>query len=312
MQARFYSMSKQLDLGRLATVQLVPLTPFSADGERVLADRLSTFVEQMHQAGIRVFLPAAGTGEFHSLTADEILTCVTATRGAAGKDAVVVAPIGMGLPFALQVGRRAVEAGADALLVMPPIHSYLHDSGLRDYFQALADKLPLPLLAYKKGPFPSDELLLELARDGKLAGIKYAVNDVDAVSRFAAALDKRAGLYCGTAERFAPFFMLAGARGYTSGAGNLCPRLTLAMHRALAAGDYAEARRILTIIRPIEDYRARSSDSYNISMLKFALQVAGHDFGPVRPPLRTLTAAEQAEVRAIVEPVLAAEAALAR
>ena len=305
-------MSKQLDLDRFATVQLVPLTPFSADGEHVLADRLTAFVRKMYEAGIRVFLPAAGTGEFHSLAADEILACVEATRTAVGSEALVVAPIGLGLPFALQVGRRAFEAGADALLVMPPIHSYLHDSGLRDYFVTLADKLQLPLLAYKKGPFPSDELLLELARDGKLAGIKYAVNDVDAVSRFAAALDKRAGLYCGTAERFAPYYMLAGARGYTSGAGNICPRLTLAMHRALVRGDQAEARRILAIIRPIEDYRARAADSYNISMLKFALQVAGHDFGPVRPPLRRLTAQEEREIRAIVEPILAAEAELAR
>jgi 4-hydroxy-tetrahydrodipicolinate synthase len=305
-------MSKQLDLGRFATVQLVPLTPFSADGEHVLADRLSAFAGQMYEAGIRVFLPAAGTGEFHSLTADEILTCVAATRSAVGSEATVVAPIGLGLPFALQVGRRAVEAGADALLVMPPIHSYLHDSGLRDYFTTLADKLPLPLLAYKKGPFPSDELLLELAKGGQLAGIKYAVNDVDAVSRFAAALDPRAGLYCGTAERFAPYFMLAGAHGYTSGAGNLCPRLTLAMHRALVRGDQAEAQRILAIIRPIEDYRARTADSYNISMLKFALQVAGHDFGPVRAPLRRITAEEEREIQAIVEPILATEAELAR
>jgi 4-hydroxy-tetrahydrodipicolinate synthase len=305
-------MARHIDLDRFATVQLVPLTPFSPDGQRVLADRLGSLVKSAYAAGIRVFLPAAGTGEFHSLTADEILACVAATRTAVGKDAIVVAPIGLGLPFALQVGRRAIEAGADALLVMPPIHSYLCDAGVRDYFHALASELPRPLLAYKKGPFPSDELLLELAREGKLAGIKYAVNDVDAVSRFAAALDKRVGLYCGTAERFAPFFALAGARGYTSGAGNICPRLTLAMHRALAAGDQAEAQRILAIIRPIEDYRARAADSYNISMLKFALKVAGHDFGPVRPPLRRLTAQEEADVRSLVEPVLAAESALAR
>jgi 4-hydroxy-tetrahydrodipicolinate synthase len=288
------------------------LTPFSADGQHVLADRLTAFVKQSFQAGIRVFLPAAGTGEFHSLTAEEILACVSATRSVVGGEGIVVAPIGLSLPFALQVGRGALEAGADALLVMPPIHSYLSDSGLRDYVLALADALPRPLLAYKKGPFPSDDLLLELAHGGQLAGIKYAVNEVDAVSRFAAKLDKRVGLYCGTAERFAPFFALAGARGYTSGAGNICPRLTLAMHRALTVGEHKEAQRILAVIRPIEDYRARAADSYNISMLKYSLQVAGHDFGPVRPPLRRLTPPEQAEIRAIVEPIVAAEAELAR
>ena len=194
---------------------------------------------------------------------------------------------------------------------MPPIHPYLCDAGLRDYIHAITDELPLPLLAYKKGPHPSDELLLELARDGRLAGVKYANNELDAVGRFAAALDPHCGLYCGTAERFAPYFALAGATGYTSGAGNLCPRLTLAMHAAISSGNWREALRLLAIIRPIEDYRAKAGDSYNISMLKFALSLTGRDFGPVRPPQRRLTEIEQAEIRRIVEPVLVEEARLA-
>ena len=300
------------DLERLATVQLVPLTPFSADGATLLPEVLGAFARSVYEAGIRVFLPAAGTGEFHSLTPAEVVSCVQAVHRAAGSDAVVVAPIGLSLPQALQIGRGAAEAGADALLVMPPVHPYLCDAGLRDYFRALMDALPLPFFAYKKGPFPSDELLGELAGTGRLVGVKYAVNDVDALARFIQAYRGRLGIYCGTAERFAPFFHLAGASGYTTGAGNLCPRLTLAMHRALAQGKYAEAMESLRILRPIEDYRARAGDSYNISMLKAALRLTGRDFGPARPPQRRVTAAEEAEIRALIEPILAAEAGLAR
>src|SRR5439155_25296963 len=112
--------------------------------------------------------------------------------------------------------------------------------------------------------------------------------------------------------RFAPFFHLAGARGYTSGAGNLCPHLTLALHATLAGGEYARAMELLRLLRPIEDYRARGADSYNISMLKAALRLTGRDFGPPRPPQRRLTPAEEAEIRALIEPILAAEAELAR
>jgi 4-hydroxy-tetrahydrodipicolinate synthase len=305
-------MAKPLDLSRLDTVQLVPLTPFTADGRRVLPDALAGFSRSLYDAGIRVFLPAAGTGEFHSLSADEIVTCVRVTRQALPSDAVVIGPIGFGLPHALAVGRGAIEAGADALLLMPPIHPYLCDAGLRDYIHTLTDELPLPLLAYKKGPHPSDELLLDLARAGRLAGVKYANNEIDAVARFAAALDRsKTGLYCGTAERFAPYFALAGATGYTSGVGNLCPRLTLALHRALAAGDQREAQLLLSILRPVEDYRARAGDSFNISMLKFALTLTGRDFGPPRPPQRRLTSAEREEVRQIVKPIVEAEKELA-
>jgi 4-hydroxy-tetrahydrodipicolinate synthase len=303
-------VARELDLDRLSTVQLVPPTPFSADGLTVLPDVLGTFARWLYDAGVRVLIPGAGTGEFHSLTAVEVATSIRAVRTALGADAVVVAPVGLGIPHALAIGRSAREAGADAILVMPPIHPYLCDVGLRDYFQALMKAIPMPFLAYKKGPFPSDELLGELAENGRLVGVKYAVNDLDAVARFVEAHRGRLRVYCGTAERFAPYFHLAGAVGYTSGAGNLCPRLSLKLHDALAHENYAVAMECLRILRPIEDYRARSCDSYNISMLKAAIRLTGRDFGPPRPPQRPLTAAEEAEIRTLLEPIMAAEQGL--
>ncbi len=106
---------------------------------------------------------------------------------------------------------------------------------------------------------------------------------------------------------------LAGATGYTSGAGNICPRLTLAMHRARwRVATTSQAMNYLRVIRPIEDYRARDGDSYNISMLKTAMALCGRDFGPPRPPQRRLTPVEESEVRTLLQPILAAEAELAR
>ncbi|MCY2935216.1 MAG: dihydrodipicolinate synthase family protein [Planctomycetota bacterium] len=300
------------DLSRLDTVQLVPLTPFSADGSHILTDEFAAFAKWQYDSGMRVFIPGAGTGEFHSLSAQEVATCVSTVRSAVGPDAVVIAPIGMGVGHSIEIGKKAIDAGADALLVMSPVHPYLSNSGLRDYFEALMTALPLPFLAYKKGAAPSDQLLLELAQTtGRLVGVKYAVNEVDSVTRFIQTGRGTVGVYCGTAERFAPFFHLAGATGYTSGAGNICPRLTLAMHAALKNGNYPQAMDYLKTIRPIEDYRARSGDSYNIGMLKAAMKLAGRNFGPVRPPQRQLTTTEINEVETLLQPILAAESALA-
>jgi 4-hydroxy-tetrahydrodipicolinate synthase len=297
----------QLDLSRLDTVQLVPPTPFSEDGRQVNYEELGRFATSLVKAGVTALLPAAGTGEFHSLSADEVIRCVETTRTAAPQ-AVVIAPIGFGLGHAIQIGQRAAEVGADGLLLMPPVHPYLSDAGFRDYFQAIAAAVPLPLLAYKKGPVPSDNLLTELGQEGRLVGVKYAVNEMDAFTKFVDANRGKLGLYCGTAERFAPFFMLGGATGYTSGLGNIVPKLTLAMHRALQNGNYPEAMRTLSIVRPIEDFRARAGDSFNISAIKAAMQIAGWNFGPVRPPQRKLSADELGQLRKVVEPMLAAEA----
>lgn len=304
-------MSPSPNPASLSTVHLVLPTPFTSDGRRLVPEQLGEFVRQMAWAGIRVFLPAAGTGEFHSLSAEEAAQCVEITRKAAGPAAVVFAPVGLGLGHAIEIGRRGLEAGADALLLMPPIHPCPSDAGFRDYFQAISDAVPLPIFAYKKGPVPSDALLTQLGGEGRLAGVKYADNEMDAFVRFADANAGRLGLYCGTAERYAPFFMLAGATGYTSGAGCLCPRLTLRMHAALEAGKYPEAMRLLQILRPIEDERARDGDATSVACIKYGLERCGYDFGPPRPPWRRLTDGEKLDFRRRLDPILAAEIALA-
>jgi 4-hydroxy-tetrahydrodipicolinate synthase len=166
-------------------------------------------------------------------------------------------------------------------------------------------------LIYKKAAIPSNALLLELADDPHVVGIKYAENQLHDFRKVVLADGGRIEWLCGSAERFAPYFLLAGATGYTTGAGNLCPQLTLAMHAAFAAGEYAEGMRLQRLILPIEDYRARDGDSYNVSMLKHALMLAVNDFGPPRPPMRQLTATERTEIERLMQPILAAEAELA-
>ena len=165
-------------------------------------------------------------------------------------------------------------------------------------------------MVYKKGDLPSDDLLLELAEHENLVGIKYAVNNMDAFIRVIRADQGRIDWFCGTAERFAPFYALAGAPGYTSGAGNICPRLTLAMHEAIGQGNWGEALRLQEILLPIEYYRSRENDSYNVSMLKHGIKQTGLDFGVPRPPQRQLTEPEMREIDEMLVPILEAEASM--
>lgn len=304
-------MSDSFDPASLRTVHLVPLTPFDTH-DRLNGGVLGAHIARMYAAGLRVFLPAAGTSEFHSLSEDEVVECVRITRAACGPDAVVFAPVGQQVGHASRVAARSLEVGASGIMFMPWTHPYLSDAGVRDYIRAVLDAAPCPALVYKKAAVPSNELLLELAEDPRIVGVKYAVNEMHEFRKAVLADGGRLEWLCGTAERFAPYFMLAGASGYTTGAGNVCPHLTLAMHAALSSGEYSEGMRLQQIILPIEDYRARAADSYNVSMLKQAMANLGQDFGPPRPPQRRLTADECAEIEALLQPILAAEEELSR
>lgn len=291
---------------RLRTVQLVPITAFHANGDLNLAP-MKTHTERMFAAGIRCFIPCAGSAEFHSLSSAEIVSAIAMTRDVVADTGVIMAPVGQQIREALQLGRDSHAAGATAVLVMPLGHPYLCDAGAKDYLLALLDGLPCPVLVYKTGPIPSDDLLLELADHPNLAGVKYAVNDLDAFQRIVQHGNDRIEWICGSAERFAPYFMLTGASGYTSGAGNLCPKLTLSMHKAICEERWSDAMYWQKFIRPIEDFRGRAGSSYNISYLKYAIRATGLDYGDVRPPQRRLTAAEMQEADRVTAAALAAE-----
>ncbi|HUG89755.1 MAG TPA: dihydrodipicolinate synthase family protein [Planctomycetaceae bacterium] len=303
-------MASDFDPERLRTVHLVPLTAYRADGTLAL-DVQARHTARMSAAGLRVFLPAAGTSEFYSLSAEEVVELVRVTRDAAGAEALVFAPVGLQLGHALEIAERSLSAGATGIMFMPFVHPYLSEPGARDYYRAVIDRVPCPTLIYKKAPIPSNGLLLELAGDPHLVGVKYAENLLHEFRKVVLADGGRIEWLCGSAERFAPYFLLAGATGYTTGAGNLCPRLTLAMHAAFAAGRYDDGMHLQRLIVPIEDYRARDGDSYNVTMLKQAMTLVGEDFGRPRPPMRQLMAAERTEIETLMRPILAAEAELA-
>lgn len=304
-------MTRDFDPRQLRTVHLVPLTAFSPDGS------LNTGLQRehsahMYDAGIRCFLPAAGTSEFHSLSADEIVEIVTATCEATGPEAVVFAPVGLQIGHAVDVARRSIDAGATGIMFMPFAHPYLSDQGALSYYRTVLEAVDCPALVYKKSPLPSNALLLELATHPNVVGVKYAWNQMHEFRSTVAADTEEIEWLCGSAERFAPYYFLAGSHGYTTGAGNVAPHLTLAMHAAFAAGEYDEGMEFQARLLPIEDYRARDGDSFNISMLKHAMTSLGQDFGPPRPPQRQLTDAERTEIDDLVASVIEADRLIAR
>lgn len=291
---------------RLRTVHVIPLTPFDECGQEFLPDVYEAHLGRLLDAGIRVLICGAGTGEFHALSAAEMGQLVTIAAGTSGAECVVWGAVGGGLRHALAGGHAALDAGASGVMVMPPGGPYLSDAGLADYYRALLDELGCPTAIYRRGALPSDGLLLELAADPRVVAIKFATDDVLGLAHLTARCDTVEWID-GNAERWAPYYFLSGATGFTSGTANLVPRLSLKLHAALAAGDYAAAMRLQRYFVPLEDYRAHGGTSYNIVALKHAMRHYGLSFGPARPPMRRLTAAEELEVDALARALLDAE-----
>jgi 4-hydroxy-tetrahydrodipicolinate synthase len=273
-----------------------PVTPFGRDGG-VDLDAVRRHASFLLASGVARLVPAGNTGEFSSLTAEEVVAVARATRDAVPA-AVVFAGVGGALPTALEVTAEVLAAGADGVMVHHPAHTHVGQRGLGEYYRRIATAADGRVLAYKRTHRLPDALLLALARDGVIQGVKYAVNDLLAFERARAQAPELVWI-CGTAELWAPFFHLLGARGHTSGLVNAAPRLAVSLEAALREGDLARAMELRGLAREFEELRAEEEAAKNVPAVRFAMTLAGFPPGPARPPLAPLEEADERRVEAI-------------
>jgi 4-hydroxy-tetrahydrodipicolinate synthase len=286
----------------LCAVVAIPVTPFAPDGQ-VDFSAYRRLVERLAEADVRAITPNGNTGEFYALSPAECRGAVEATVAAAAGRALVLAGVGFDTVTAIEMGRFAEQAGAQAIMIHQPIHPYQSAAGWLAYHQTIAEALPrMGVVPYVRDTTVSGALLRRLAeRCPNLVGVKYAVaNPLQFAGVVRAVGAERLAWICGLAESWAPFFWVGGARGFTSGLVNVRPALSLRMLAALRAGDNDRALEIWAQIKPFEDLRARGNNANNVPAVKAALAELGLCGAAVRPPISELSEPELAEVRAIL------------
>lgn len=285
---------------KLRGVQVTTVTPFTRDGE-VDLQAVKRNARFLVDRGISILIPNGNTGEFHALTVEECKAVLDATLEEVGGEATVVASGSYSTKSAIELGRHAQEAGAQAYMLHHPTQTFISDDGLVEYYTKIADALEIGVVIYKRRPDLSDEVLAKVVSHPNIVGVKYAVNDLNAFANLVQRLpDAQVVWSCGTAERFAPFFFLGGAVAYTSGIANFAPEVTLAMWRALKAGRLDEAMQVRQRILPFEQLRARHNAAYNVPAVKEAMRQLGLDTGVVREPITQMDPSAQEEVARIL------------
>ena len=293
----------------LRDVAFTTPTPFDEGDDSILHDELRDHAAWLTDAGARLLIPCGNTGEYYSLTNDERVAVVETTVDAAGGTASVVGGVGGSTKTAIELAEAYADAGADGIMIMHPVHTYQHETGLAAYFRAIVEATDLGVVLYRRGPEVTADLLRELATFENVVGIKYAVNDIAAFSAAVASTDADVVWSNGIAERFAPSFALEGAEGYTTGIGNFLPAETLSLQDALREADWDRARAIRDTLRPLEDLREEpGADSHivaanNVPVVKYGMELAGFYGGPVREPLVDLSEEDRARTEEYVDRV---------
>ncbi len=299
-------MTDKLQAVRMALsgISGVPVTPYASDGS-VDVQKLEKLIKGLAAAKVHNLMAAGNTGEFFTLTMDEIrLVHQTTIRAADGK-ALVSAAVGRSLTDAKALARDAIAAGADAIMGHHPMDPFAGPAYQAAYFLELAETCTVPVIAYVRSDGFSVDDFRKLALHPNIAGIKFASPNLMLLAEVIRATHDAPAIWvCGLAEGWAPAFYAMGARGFTSGLVNVFPGRSHAIHTALESGDYAAARGLIDGIAQFEALRTKYNNGANVTVVKEALGMLGTDVGPVRVPgVVELNAAEREILREVVDRV---------
>ena len=283
----------------LRTVAVTTVTVFDEAGD-VDAPSIRANIEFLVSAGIKLVVPCGGTGEFSSLSPAEWRVVVEAVCGS-GRSIDVVPAIGGPLPVAIEMARFAASHGATGVMVMPIRHPFATAAGAGAYLDAVLDT-GIGVIAYMKDDPLTEEVVARVAGHPGFLGIKYARQETHRLRQALAAVDRPVAWSCGLAETRAPEYFLAGAVGFTSGLANFAPGVSLELHAALCAGDWAGIQRCLNSLATFEALRGQDGGRLNVSAVKRAMDLVGLRGGLVRRPLDEIEAGS-AELAAITEPL---------
>ncbi|MCG7526911.1 dihydrodipicolinate synthase family protein [Streptomyces sp. OfavH-34-F] len=289
------------------------VTPLTEDGELDIPS-LERVVDHLVAGGVSGLFALGSSGETAYLTPgrqDRVIETVVAA--AAGRVPVLAGAIETTTDRAVERARRAAALGAAAVVVTAPFYTRTHPAEIDRHFRDVAAALDLPVLAYdvpvcvhtKLDP----DMLLELAADGVLAGVKDSSGDDGAFRRLAIGARDLPGFSVLTGhELVVDAMMLGGADGSVPGLGNVDPHGYVRLHEAAVRGDWAAARaeqdRLVALFDIVRAARpgTASATAAGLGAFKTALTLRGViATNQVSRPMRRLDAGETAAVAACLE-----------
>jgi dihydrodipicolinate synthase/N-acetylneuraminate lyase len=269
-------------------------TPFDASGA-IDFDGLSANVSALLEAGVHGVVATGTMGEAGSLSTAERRAVVAAVARAVDGRAPVIAGVSAGTPAAaIALAADAAEAGAVALMMLPPL-GYRGDADeIVAYYRSVAEAAGLPLMAYNNPEATGTDMGTAL-----LARIYEEIDSVVAVKecsgdarRIPALIDAAPGLEVLVGgDDWALEGFCAGATGWVSGVADVAPGDCVALYDACRAGDLDTARGIYSRLLPLSRFDMTPK---LVQYFKAAMDEVGFAGGPCRPPRLALTDAERA------------------
>jgi 4-hydroxy-tetrahydrodipicolinate synthase len=271
-------------LAALPGISGILVTPFDRN-DRVAPHLLKPIINRAIAAGVHILTANGNTGEFYGLTTAEAERMVNVDAELIDGRVPLLAGVGRSIGDAVALAKASRQAGAAALMVHQPPDPFVAPRGVVAYVQRIAEAgQGLPVVLYLRNDNIGFDAIEQLCRIPGVVGVKWASPTPLRLAEAIRRADPKIVWVGGLAETWAPPLCSVGARGFTSGLINVWPEHSMAIHSALAAGDYKTAGELIATMNSFEELRAEEGNGTNVTVVKSALALMGQDCGHVRPP----------------------------
>ena len=227
-------------------------TPFAAG--RVNEAAFRDLVEWQIGEGSNALVPCGTTGEAATLSSEEHRRVIEITVEVARGRVPVLAGCGSNnTAHAIELTRAAKEAGADAVLHVPPYYNRPNQDGIYAHLAAVAD-LDIPVILYNVPARTITDISVEtmsrLSRLPNVIGVKDATGNLGRVSDQRRACGEEFIQLSGNDETALSFNAMGGV-GCISVTANVAPKLCSQFQEAIREGRHDEALKLQDRLYPL-------------------------------------------------------------
>lgn len=289
-------------MANLHGIMVALITPFTDDQTAIDERRLQALIERLVKAGVHGLVPGGSTGEFTSLTVSERKQLTElVVKYTAGRVPVIAGTGGLTTAESLDLSIHAAQAGASAVMIVPPFYDAVNLKELKGLMADIKDATKVPIVYYNipsaTGLKLSPAELASLSEVG-VCYLKDTSGDGPALTELLFSLSDQITAFNGW-DTLTFYGLAAGARGGIWGAANIIPELAVELWEAIAVKrDLKKGRELWAKAWPI----CKFLESHNYAAaVKTGLEAAGIQTGGLRKPFVMLEPEFQGEMKVLIQ-----------
>lgn len=274
------------------------ITPFS-DSNEIDFERLDSLLDRQLNLGMDSIVVGRTTGEFFSMSDEEIISVIDFVVKKVAKKVPVIAHIGFNDTLrSVKLAIKARLSGADALILSAPYYVFGNEKGVLNHYRTISMSAKIPCYIEndpeRSGIDLSTSILDEISNFENIVGVIERSKNIEKYLDISAKLDLE--LICGDEKLLIPA-LACGASGFISEFGNMCPEVIKNIYRMYKDGDIISSRKLYSEYLDLMDVLNIESSPIPI---KTAMNMLGFDIGEFRLPLDTMNPDNAARLATLI------------